>query len=56
MIGGRIETGVAPMAAKSVPKPTLMIMIWMILSRGARVLIRATTREMAPVSSMTVIW
>ncbi|OQB40469.1 MAG: hypothetical protein BWY06_01170 [Candidatus Latescibacteria bacterium ADurb.Bin168] len=27
MIGGRIETGVAPSAARRVPKPTLMIMI-----------------------------
>ena len=34
MIGGRIETGVAPRAARIVPKPTLMIMIWMIWSVG----------------------
>ena len=51
MMGGRMDTGVAPMAASSVPKPTLTIMIWMTWSRGAMVLIRTTMRDRAPVAT-----
>ena len=55
MMGGKIETGVAPSAASNVPNPMLMIMICTIWSFGAIVLISATTRAIAPLSSMMVI-
>ena len=56
MIGGRIDTGVAPMAAIRVPKPMLISSTCTTLSCGETVFISVTTRAMAPLSSITVTW
>ena len=47
-----MDTGVAPSAASTVPKPRLMIMICTTWLAGERVFTRATTRARAPVSAM----
>ena len=51
-----MDTGTAPNAVSSVPKPTLIIMICTILSLGEMVFSNATIRAIAPVSCMMVTW
>ncbi len=56
MMGGRIETGVAPSAASTVPAPTLMSITCAARLSRASVFMKTTSRRMAPASSMTLIW
>ncbi len=56
MIGGRIETGVAPSAASNVPTPTLISITCTARSSAASVFMNATSRRIAPASSITLIW
>jgi len=55
MIGGRIDTGVAPNAVRSVPKPTFMMRIWATRSWRAMPFSVATSRATAPHSNITPI-
>lgn len=51
-----MDTGVAPREARIEPNPIFMIIIWITWSFAAMVLIKATMRDIDPVSSMIVIW
>jgi hypothetical protein len=51
-IGGSSDTGVAPTATISVPKPMLIIMIWTARFSQAMVLMKMMMRLRAPVFSI----